>query len=221
MGANAEIAYWNTNVPESQRTQICPEFLRGLSPKDLGVLSTQDADYHLLTWEEVRVIAAQNRLDHFQRIPSELRRYKAFTFKLAQEYGSVTNFILTRRLDWTFSIQPKSEPFECPDDFKILYNDWPYGIDEKIVHLVVWTKFNLEDDESTGELTPTARHQIEKFVSETFFTHVDPDQVSSYYPLLVYREILLAWILTNLLSSFGSGTGHISSLSTQWSTSIS
>ena len=29
---------------------------------------------------------------------------------------------------------------------RILYNDWPYGLVDGIVHLVVWTKFDLEDD---------------------------------------------------------------------------
>lgn len=33
------------------------------------------------------------------------------------------------------------------DDVKIIYNDWPYGIDKSIVHLCVWTKFPLDVDE--------------------------------------------------------------------------
>ena len=32
-------------------------------------------------------------------------------------------------------------------DIKIIYNDWPYGIDKSIVHLCVWTKFPLDVDE--------------------------------------------------------------------------
>lgn len=35
----------------------------------------------------------------------------------------------------------------CVDDIKIIYNDWPYGIDKSIVHLCVWTKFPLDVDE--------------------------------------------------------------------------
>lgn len=179
MGSNSALAYWNINVPEAQRTEACPDFLLNLSSKDLGIISTQDTDYHVLTWDEVRDISRQNCLDHFQRVPSELRRYRAFTFKLAREYGSVTNFILTQRLHWTAPIQPRGGPFEYPEDYKVLYNDWPYGIDKKIVHLVVWTKFSLDEDPSTGDLTVKARGQIERFMSETFFTHVRPDQVSS------------------------------------------
>ena len=63
------------------------------------------------------------------------------------------------------------------DDIKILYNDWPYGIDPKIVHLVVWTKFELEDDPATDDLTPNARRQIDEYVRRTFYDQLDPENV--------------------------------------------
>ena len=66
------------------------------------------------------------------------------------------------------------------EDVKILYNDWPYGIDEKIVHLVVWTKFDLEEDPATDDLTPKARKEIDEFVQRTFCGRVSPDHVSGF-----------------------------------------
>jgi hypothetical protein len=59
------------------------------------------------------------------------------------------------------------------DDYKILLNDWPYGIDARIVHLVVWTKFELPSQPVTredpdGDLTSEIRKQIESFVEKTF-----------------------------------------------------
>lgn len=63
------------------------------------------------------------------------------------------------------------------DDIKILWNDWPYGIDEKIVHLVVWVKFDLEDDPATDDLTPRARQEIDEYVQKTFGTKVNPEHV--------------------------------------------
>lgn len=54
------------------------------------------------------------------------------------------------------------------EDVKILYNDWPYGIDPAIVHLVVWTKFELEDDPETGVSTPASRKQITEYVERVF-----------------------------------------------------
>ena len=64
------------------------------------------------------------------------------------------------------------------DDIKILYNDWPYGIDKGIVHLVVWTKFVLEDDPETDDLTPKMRKEIDEYVNRTFGSRVPPDRVS-------------------------------------------
>ena len=64
------------------------------------------------------------------------------------------------------------------DDIKILYNDWPYGIDEGIVHLVVWTKFVLEDDPETDDLTPEMRKDIDEYVDRTFGSRMPPDKVS-------------------------------------------
>ena len=75
---------------------------------------------------------------------------------------------------------------KCPlltlqtDDIKVLYNDWPYGLDEKIIHLVVWTKFDLEEDPATDDLTPKARKEVNDYVNENFCTKVPPDQVSAY-----------------------------------------
>lgn len=61
-------------------------------------------------------------------------------------------------------------PFANAADYTILYNDWPYGIDPDITHLVVWTKFLLEDDPETGFLTRESHKLIDDFVTRTFCT---------------------------------------------------
>ena len=120
-----------------------------------------------------------NRLDLFQRSPLTLRRYREFTYKLIQRYGSVMAFIVSERLQWGHSILPKSTtPFTSPDDFKILRNDWPYGIDSEIIHIVVWMKHELRDDPVTGDLTSECRGLIEAFVARTFQSRVPPEHVS-------------------------------------------
>ncbi|KAH8157298.1 hypothetical protein CIB48_g10954 [Xylaria polymorpha] len=162
------LPYWQVNVPEDERIEECPEFLRTLSAKDLGIISTPDEEYHFSTWPEVQKLILDNRLDLFQRVPSELRKYLQYTWKLKQEYGSVMDFILTQRLHWDMPITPKGKPFESEQDIKILWNDWPYGLDKKIVHIVVWTKFDLEDDPATDDLTEKARAEIDAFVLKTF-----------------------------------------------------
>jgi hypothetical protein len=60
---------------------------------------------------------------------------------------------------------------------KILYNDWPYGVDSKIVHLVIWTKFELIEDPSTDDLIPEARQEIDEYVKRTFSSIVNPENV--------------------------------------------
>ncbi|KAK3310070.1 uncharacterized protein B0T15DRAFT_388843 [Chaetomium strumarium] len=177
MGSAAEdLPYWQVNVPEHLRTAECPEFLRDITEKDRRIISTPDSEFELDSWEVVRQKVAQNRLELFQRVPSDLRRYHAFTWKLKQDYGSVMNFILTQRLQWTLPITPRGRPFEFDDDIKVLRNDWPYGIDRRIVHLVVWTKFALEEDPETGDLTDKARAEIDAYV-RIVFSRIPQDHV--------------------------------------------
>ena len=180
MGSLTPLPYWQINVPPPLREELCPPFLQNLKPKDLSIISTPDSAYHILTWSEVQSIIRANAIDAFQRIPSELRRYFEYNYFLKQKYGSVMDFVLSERLKWTgvpVLAQGKT-PFECPSDVKILWNDWPYGIDARIVHLVVWCKFELEDDEETGDLTVEARALVDRYVDETFVSKVGRENVS-------------------------------------------
>lgn len=103
------------------------------------------------------------------------------------------DFVLKERLKWS-DLTSCGPPFTCSDDFKILYNDWPYGISPSIVHLVVWTKFILEDDPTTDDLTTKARTQVDDFVNKTFCSKVGTENVSvnscvqCYAPLLMHRS---------------------------------
>jgi hypothetical protein len=78
------------------------------------------------------------------------------------------SFVQYERLQWSSESPSGNPPFTDSSDYKILFNDWPYGIDEDVVHLVVWTKFHLEDDPATDDLTPKARAEIEEFVDWIF-----------------------------------------------------
>ncbi|PWY91176.1 hypothetical protein BO70DRAFT_87085 [Aspergillus heteromorphus CBS 117.55] len=175
------LPYWNVNVPLSQRTADCPSYLRDLSSKNIEILSTPDEEYQTQGWELAKEIVRTNRIDRFQRLPSELRRYLEFKERIVAEHGSIMRFVVKERLRWgegtVEDLRPKGRPFECDEDIRILYNDWPYGIEEDIVHLVVWTKFELEDDPVTDDLTPRARQEIEEYVHRTFCSRVPADQV--------------------------------------------
>ncbi|MCJ1476286.1 hypothetical protein MMC13_004952 [Lambiella insularis] len=175
--AHETLPYWLVNVPRDQWPPSCPDFLLNANAKDRGILSTSDADYHRQTWPEVQQIIRTNRIDLFQRVPSDLRRYLGYSAKLKKEYGSVMNFVLQERLQWSDLTPSSSSPFSSPADIKILYNDWPYGVDEKIVHLVVWTKFDHEDDPATDDLTAQARQEIDNYVKQTFGRNVPVNNV--------------------------------------------
>jgi len=70
-------------------------------------------------------------------------------------------------------------PFADPDDFKILRNDWPYGLESDITHLVVWMKNRIATDSVTGDLTPESRSMIEEFVRKTFVNRHDSNDAAS------------------------------------------
>ncbi|KAL8719136.1 MAG: hypothetical protein Q9225_003825 [Loekoesia sp. 1 TL-2023] len=89
------------------------------------------------------------------------------------------DFVVKERLQWSELNPTDAVPFSDPatSDIKILYNDWPYGIDERIVHLVVWTKFDLPDDPETKELAVAMRQEIDAYVDRTFRKAVPEENV--------------------------------------------
>lgn len=180
------------NIPEDKRTEECPEFLRSLSEKDKGIIGTPDSEYRVATWPEVQKIVADNRLGAFRRIPSHLRRYLEYTWQLKRDYGSIMKFVLDKRLRWEAPVTPRGKPFEFnDDDITILWNDWPYGIDDRIVHLVVWTKFELPEDPATGDITDETRGEIDQYVQKTFGCQVPRDRVSG----IIITCLLLPYIV--------------------------
>lgn len=171
------LPYWQVNVPPEDREEKCPEFLRDVSNKDVGIIGTPNEEYRVQTWQEVVGFIHTDRLADFRRWPSDLRRYREYIWELKRAYGSVMNFMLKERLCWHEPVVPRgSRPFECHEDFKILMNDWPYGLDKRIVHLVVWTKFDLPDDRETEA-------EIEAFVDRVFSPGVSQDKVSDTPPM--------------------------------------
>ncbi|KAI6783802.1 uncharacterized protein J7T54_001678 [Emericellopsis cladophorae] len=177
MGSCETPAFWNVNIPPEQQTTSCPDYLQHLTPKDVGIIATPDSEYTAQSWDEVREIVATNSLENFKRVPSDLRRYRAIVYRLVQDYGSVHAFLLKERLRWEEPVKPRGAPFELEDDYKILFNDWPYGVDKKIVHLVVWTKFALAEDPKTGDMTDQARRDTEAFMEKAFYKNVPRGRV--------------------------------------------
>lgn len=70
-----------------------------------------------------------------------------------------------------FDVQD-SVPFANPADYRIMPNDWPYGMDSGIRHLIVWLKVRLESEPTRGDMTPKSRQQIQDFIQKTFIDRV-------------------------------------------------
>ncbi|CAK4034361.1 Hypothetical predicted protein [Lecanosticta acicola] len=172
--------FWNVNVPASEQTKDCPDFLKYAleNEKDREILSTPDDQYRRQRWPEVQQLIRDNRLDLFTRVPSELRLYRQYCAKLIQDYGSIMKFVVQERLHWEH-MASSSAPFSDPSEYKILYNDWPYGVDERIVHLVVWTKFELPADPRSelGDMSPETRQLVNDWVNETFTSKCGQENV--------------------------------------------
>lgn len=115
MTADEPTPFWNMNIPTKLHTKECPEYLKYAFEhhREREMLGRLDADYHRQTWQEVQQLISKNRLDLFERVPSDLRRYREYCGKLNTEYGSVMDFVMKERLRWE-NLKPKGEPFADP-----------------------------------------------------------------------------------------------------------
>lgn len=94
------------------------------------------------------------------------------------EYGSMTNYLMQHRLPkaWgSLPFTPVSEtPFAEPSDYRVLNNDWPYGLSPGITHIVVWSRTLIPTDPKTGDVTPESRRLIRDFVKTYFVDRLGP-----------------------------------------------
>lgn len=111
-----------------------------------------------------------------KRLPTDLRRYLAWSHTIKRKYAGITNFVIQERLFWTpiSSTGPplfhhhNSTPFADPRDYAVLVNDWPYGFTSDIVHLLVWSRARIEVDAERGDVTASSRGRIVEFVQRFF-----------------------------------------------------
>lgn len=156
-----------------------------LTEVDRQVLAQTDEEFVYHDWEDLKAIIARNDLGILKRKPSDLRRYLAWTAEIKAQYGTITNYICQRRLGWhlpdpdTTNTAGATEsgavfpfknpiPFADPADYKILRNDWPYGVTSDIAHMVVWLRTPVAVKQENGDVTDESRALIEGFVQRTF-----------------------------------------------------
>lgn len=150
-----------------------------LTAIDRELLSMRDSDFSPITWPQLKSYIYNHQLEQLKRYPSQLRLYMSWCRDIKEAYGSVTNFILQERVGWEPlpSSQPDaapkfaykdSVPFADRSDFKVLVNDWPYGFEDGITHIVVWLKTTVPAEPETGVITDDGARLVETFVDRYF-----------------------------------------------------
>ncbi|KAI2466582.1 hypothetical protein F4781DRAFT_349541 [Annulohypoxylon bovei var. microspora] len=150
-----------------------------LTDVDRWVLSLTDEEYHYHDWEEMKQIIGENNLSVLKRKPSDLRRYMKWTAETKAEYGSMTNYLIKHRLPKAWGSPPfipaSTIPFDDPSDYRVLINDWPYGLTPNMTHIVVWSRTTIETNPETGDMTSESRRTVTNFVKEFFTDKLGPD----------------------------------------------
>ncbi|KAI1758966.1 hypothetical protein GGR53DRAFT_191346 [Hypoxylon sp. FL1150] len=149
-----------------------------LTDVDKWVLSLTDEEYQYHDWEDMKKIIRENNLSVLKRKPSDLRRYMQWTAETKAEYGSMTTFLLKQRLPKTWGSSPFTPaspvPFDDPSDYRVLANDWPYGLTSDLTHIVVWSRTTIAVDPENGDMTPESRKNIENFIKRFFIEKLGP-----------------------------------------------
>ncbi|KAF3063723.1 hypothetical protein GL218_01396 [Daldinia childiae] len=160
-------------------TKVAPEDAPfPLTDVDKWILSLTDEEYQYHDWEDVKKIIEENNLSVLKRKPSDLRRYMKWTAEIKIEYGSMTNYLMKHRLPKVWGSPPfkpaSITPFEDPSDYRVLINDWPYGMMPNMTHIVVWSRTTIPTDTETGDMTTESRNTVKNFVKRFFVDKLGP-----------------------------------------------
>lgn len=91
----------------------------------------------------------------------------------------MTNYLLVNRLPKAWGPIPFTPvsvvPLQEPSDYRVLLNDWPYGLTPDITHIVVWTRTLIPTDPESGDVTSESRSLIKEFVKTYFADRMGPN----------------------------------------------
>lgn len=101
-----------------------------------------------------------------------------WTAEIKIEYGSMSNYLMKHRLPKAWGSPPfkptSTTPFEDPSDYRVLINDWPYGMMPNMTHIVVWSRTTIPTDPETGDMTTESRDTVKNFVKRFFVDKLGP-----------------------------------------------
>ncbi|CCF35029.1 hypothetical protein CH063_01234 [Colletotrichum higginsianum] len=140
-----------------------------LSDEDIRVLRGQSERLEPHTWDEVKGMIAAGEMGQLRRSPLDLRNYIRWHAEIGKTHGSVLEYVRHERLHWPKHIIARDAvPFAHANDWKIIWNDWPYDLADGMMHLVIWSKSRTAVDPETGLPTDHTAKLIESFLDRTF-----------------------------------------------------
>lgn len=137
--------------------------------RDIAILSQEPHEIQDLKWSDVQDIVAKMDLSRFTRRPSDLRNYLRWKHvterdysiideKTGQRISGVVMYLLIVRLKgcWGNSLPLNAEGRtlfqDVQKDIRILSNDFPYALEDGIVHVVVWSRVRVPVEEIKPEM---------------------------------------------------------------------
>lgn len=148
------------------------------------------------TWSEVRGIVKSNKLENFARSKESTERYHRFKQELREKGITIFKYLLTHQLNWYNSednggksiteIEDDSQiviklegttMFENDQDWKILFNHFPYHFEEDVTHLCIWSKVPIPADPNSpyGDISPQTRRQVDQFLDRIILLRLGID----------------------------------------------
>lgn len=138
--------------------------LASISERDARILANDH--YEPLSWERCKEIVQIDDMTLFTRSPQQLREYLAAKEEF-KNYGGTAEFIVKHRLEWADNLKSSGKGFlEDKSDVKILQNDFPYGLEPGIRHIIVWSKVRCATDENQRPTVETKK-AIENFIEKS------------------------------------------------------
>ncbi|KAK1564194.1 uncharacterized protein LY79DRAFT_530380 [Colletotrichum navitas] len=140
-----------------------------LSDEDIRVLRGRSDKPGPHTWEEIKSVIAAGEMGQLRRSPQDLRNYIVWHAEIRKTHGSVLEYVRREKLRWPKHITPCDDlPFSHTNDWKVIWNDWPYDVADGIMHLVVWSKCRIEVTADSGLPTERMKHLIDSFLDREF-----------------------------------------------------
>lgn len=141
-----------------------------------------------LSFDDIKQLIDQNKLDSFGRCFSQAKRYKYHFRDYIAKFPNSTPFkrLVCKQLQWAplaifedpsvpdSKIEIKftdSRLFYDKQDLKFLLNEYPYNFSNDVTHLLLWTKVPISGDKDSpiGDISPNDRKLVNAFLNLNFF----------------------------------------------------